>query len=246
MDTKEIIQQLRDYSEHFDNIFINFSGGKDSLIILHLATKALKEVQVVYVDTTMAFPECNEYVRKLCDEWGVELLVLKRRDTDFWGLVERWGFPHTRFRWCMQEMKSLPLMFFNLVRNEQNLHVTGTTIGKSSVRREVYSIREMYYFNQKIGSYVFHPILDWDERTAERYRERYKLPMNPCYSIYGQGGNCYYCPYIKSKEYYLKLAKLHPELFRNIVEAEKRMRHGGAAIYLKKGEVLHLSKLNPQ
>jgi len=208
-----------------------------------MVSRIQKEVKAIYIDTTQALPECNEYVKDLCNDWGVNLTIVKRRDADFWSLVKRWGFPHVRFRWCMREVKTVPLKLFNEHSGGDFLHLTGTNIGKSSVRGRVYGIRGNHYFNRNIGAYVFHPILSWDEQMANEYIEKHDILVNPCYSTYGQGGNCYYCPFVKSKEYYLKLSKIHPELFSNIVAAEKGMRNKGAAIYLGNGKLLHISKL---
>jgi len=243
INAEEVIRLIRDYAGRSDHVFVNFSGGKYSLVLLHLALRALREVKALYVDTTITLPECNEYVKGLCQDWGVELVIVRREDIDFWGLVKRKGFPTPRLRWCMKELKFIPLKLLNKSVGGNCLHLTGTTMSESSKRREVYSIRGAYYLNYIIGSYVLQPILTWNEKIVNKYIEKHRLPVNPCYSLYGNEGNCYYCPHIKSREYYLKLAKTHPKLFSNIVEAEKNLRSGGAAIYLGKGKLLYLSRL---
>lgn len=241
--SEEVIDLIKDYTSDFDNVFVDFSGGKYSLVLLHLALRALREVQVVYVDTTITLPECNEYVEKLSNEWGFELIAIKREDTNFWEIVKKWGFPHARFRWCMKELKSIPLKLFNGSIGGNCLHMTGTTMSESTMRKKVYSIRGAYHFNYSNRSYTLHPILAWNKEMVNEYISKHSLPVNSCYSVYGKEGNCYYCPYMKKKEYYLKLAKVHPELFQNIVDAERDMKKGGAAIYLGRGEVLYLSEL---
>lgn len=246
LNPEKVINLIKNYTGDADNTFVDFSGGKFSLVLLHLALKALKEVRAVYVDTTITLPECDEYVEELQNEWGFELIVIKREDTDFWKLVRRRGFPHARLRWCMKELKSIPLKLFNKSFDWNCVHLTGTTTNESTMRKKVYDVRGMYHFNYSICSYVLHPILNWNEEMVDEYIRKHDLPVNPCYTIYGEGGNCYYCPYVKSKEYYLKLAKLHPDLFVNIVEAEKAMRNKGAAIYLGRGKTLHLSKFTCQ
>jgi len=86
-------------------------------------------------------------------------------------------------------------------------------------------------------------MLKWTEDMVYDYIEAHKLRMNPCYEKYYGSGNCYYCPFVASLMYYSRLAAHQPKLFSKIVEAEKAMRKGGAAIYLGRGKVLHLSKL---
>lgn len=225
------------------DVVVNFSGGRYSLVLLHLALRALGKAKAVYVDTTISLPECDEFVEEICKAWGVELIVLRRKDVDFWDLVKRRGFPHHRFRWCMKEFKSVPLRLFSQSFDGEVLHLVGTSKHESSFRKKVYDIRGMYHYNYSIRAFCLHPMLKWTETMVYKYLEHHNIPLNPCYEKYYNSGNCYYCPYVSSLLYYSKLASLQPKLFAKIVEAEEAMRNGGGAIYLGKGKVLHLSKL---
>lgn len=237
------LKAIQKYSNNGINCIVNFSGGRYSLVLLHLVLRALGKAKAVYVDTTISLPECNEFVNEICDAWGVELIVLKRKDVDFWDLVKRRGFPHHRFRWCMKEFKSIPLRLFSESLDAEVLHLVGTSKHESSFRKKIYDIRGMYHYNYSINSFCLHPMLEWTEKMVYEYVEIHNLPLNPCYEKYYNSGNCYYCPYVSSLLYYSKLASLQPRLFVKIVEAEKAMRNGGGAIYLGRGKVLHLSKL---
>ena len=222
---------------------VDFSGGRYSLVLLHIVSRILKDFKVVYIDTTISLPECNSFVEDICDKMGLDLIVIRRTDTDFWELVKRRGFPHRRFRWCMREFKSIPLKLFNESYDGEILHIVGTSMYESSFRRKVYSIRGPYHYNYSISSYVLHPLLKWTEEMIYEYMKKHGLQLNPCYEKYYSSGNCYYCPFISSLTYYIRLATLQPKLFYKIVEAEKSMRKGGGAIYVGKGKVLHLSSL---
>lgn len=238
--TLKVIQK---YSNNGMDPVVNFSGGRYSLVLLHLVLRALGETKAVYVDTTISLPECNEFVSEICDAWGVELIVLKRKDVDFWDLVKKRGFPHHRFRWCMKEFKSVPLRLFSQSFNGGKvLHLVGTSKHESSFRKKIYDIRGMYHYNYSIRSFCLYPMLEWTEDMIYTYIEKHNLPINPCYEKYYSSGNCYYCPFISSLLYYSRLANLQPTLFSKIIEAEKSMRNGGAAIYLGRGKVLHLNK----
>jgi phosphoadenosine phosphosulfate reductase len=232
---------IKKYANNDMDVVVDFSGGRYSVVLLHLVLKVLKKARAVYVDTTISLPECNEFVNEVCNAWGVDLIVLKRRDVDFWELVKRRGFPHRRFRWCMKEFKSIPLRLFNQSFDSEILHLTGTSKYESSFRKKVYDTRGYYHYNYSINSFVLHPLLDWTEPMIYDYIHKFNLPINPCYEKYYSSGNCYYCPFVTSVLYYLTLANLQPKLFSKIVEAEKAMKKGGGAIYLGKGKVLHLS-----
>jgi 3'-phosphoadenosine 5'-phosphosulfate sulfotransferase (PAPS reductase)/FAD synthetase len=241
MSVSETINTIRKYAGNRENV-VDFSGGRYSLVLLHLALRALGKPVALYIDTTISLPACTEFVNRICDDWGVELTTIKRRDINFWELVKRRGFPHSRFRWCMREFKSIPLLLFNESFDGKILHLVGTSMFESTIRKEIYSVRGMYHYNYSIRSDVLHPMLKWTEEMVNHYIETNNLPLNPCYHKYGRGGNCYYCPHVKSLVYYSRLAEHQPRFFLKIVEAEKAMKHGGAAIYLGKGKLLYLGR----
>ncbi len=234
------LKTIKKYANEGTSVFVDFSGGRYSVVLLHLVLRALGKARAVYVDTTISLPECDDFVRKTCDEWGVDLITLRREDVDFWGMVKRWGFPHRRFRWCMNEFKSIPLRLFNESNGEKILHLTGTSKHESSFRKKIYDVRGAYHYNYSVRSLCLHPLLDWAESMILDYIEKEQLPVNPCYSKYLGSGNCYYCPFVTSLLYYSNLASLQPQLFSRILEAEKAMRKGGGALYLGKGKTLRL------
>lgn len=244
MSVTTTLETIRKYSNNVADVVVNFSGGRYSSALLHLVLKALGRARAVYVDTTIALPECNEFVEEMCQKWGVDLVVLKRRDIDFWGIVKNWGFPHRRFRWCMEEFKSIPLRLFNQSSDSNILHIVGTSKHESSFRKKIYEIRGEYHYNPTIGAFCLHPMLEWTEAMVLEYLAKHKIPINPCYEKYYSSGNCYYCPFIGSILYYRNLASLRPKLFEKIVEAERAMKKAGGAVYLGRGKVLYVSRLS--
>jgi phosphoadenosine phosphosulfate reductase len=243
MSVEESLDIFKHYIDGDKQTVVNFSGGRYSMVLLHLASRVLKDVNAIYVDTTITLPECDDFVKEICDDWGINLKIIKRRDTNFWEMVKNWGFPGRRIRWCMKEFKSNPLRLYNESINDDVLHIVGTSMHESSTRERIYSVRGKYHYNFNINSYILMPLINWTEDMIYKYIKDNNLPINPCYDKYYGGGNCYYCPFISSITYYRKLLELQPDLFYKIVDAEEAMRNKGAAIYSGKGKVMHLSKL---
>jgi sulfate adenylyltransferase subunit 2 len=75
----ESIHIIREGIAEFDRPGILFSGGKDSIVMLHLAVKAMAParlpVPVVHIDTGHNFPEVLEYRDRIVKELGIELVV---------------------------------------------------------------------------------------------------------------------------------------------------------------------------
>lgn len=75
----EAIFILREVYAKFQNPVILFSGGKDSIVVSHLAKKAFHPSKIpfklLHVDTGHNFPETMEFRNRLVESLGVELLV---------------------------------------------------------------------------------------------------------------------------------------------------------------------------
>jgi len=75
----EAIFILREVCAQFQNPVILFSGGKDSILVTHLAKKAFYPAKIpfalLHVDTGHNFPETIQFRDDLVNELGVQLLV---------------------------------------------------------------------------------------------------------------------------------------------------------------------------
>ena len=75
----EAIYILREVWAQFDNPVIMFSGGKDSILLTHLAKKAFYPSKIpfplMHVDTGHNFPETIQFRDDLIKEFGCQLIV---------------------------------------------------------------------------------------------------------------------------------------------------------------------------
>lgn len=81
----EAIYILREVAGQFERPALLFSGGKDSICLVHLALKAFRPGKLpfplVHVDTGHNFPEALAYRDNLAKEIGEQLIVRKVEDT---------------------------------------------------------------------------------------------------------------------------------------------------------------------
>ncbi|MCB0913985.1 MAG: phosphoadenosine phosphosulfate reductase family protein, partial [Propionibacteriaceae bacterium] len=75
----EAIKIFREVAAEFERPVLLFSGGKDSVVMLHLARRAFAPARipfpVMHVDTGHNFDELMEFRDRTVEEFGVELVV---------------------------------------------------------------------------------------------------------------------------------------------------------------------------
>lgn len=81
----EAIHILREVAGQFERPALLFSGGKDSITLVHLALKAFRPGKfpfpLVHIDTGHNFPEVLEFRDQLAEQIGEKLIVRKVEDT---------------------------------------------------------------------------------------------------------------------------------------------------------------------
>jgi sulfate adenylyltransferase subunit 2 len=97
----ESIFIIREVSAQFENPALLFSGGKDSIVMFHLARKAFYPAPppfpLLHIDTGHNFPETLEYRDKVVEKTGVKLVVGSVQESiDSGRVVEEKGYYASR------------------------------------------------------------------------------------------------------------------------------------------------------
>ena len=97
----EAIFVIREVYAQFDNPAILFSGGKDSIVVAHLARKAFWPARIpfpfVHIDTGHNFPETMAFRNQLIEDLGVQLVVGSVQESiDEGAVVEETGMNASR------------------------------------------------------------------------------------------------------------------------------------------------------
>lgn len=81
-------RRIRDWYDYWDgNVYISFSGGKDSTVLLHIARQMYPDIEAVFVNTGLEYPEIQHFVKSF---ENVTILCPKMR---FDEVVKKYGYP---------------------------------------------------------------------------------------------------------------------------------------------------------
>lgn len=80
-------QRIMEWYKHFDgNVYISFSGGKDSTVMTHLVHGIYPEVPLVFANTGLEYPE----IRRFAENMGAEPIYPRMR---FDQVISKYGYP---------------------------------------------------------------------------------------------------------------------------------------------------------
>lgn len=90
LERKVRITQTRifEWYEHYKGqVYISFSGGKDSTVLLDLARRMYPDIEAVFVDTGLEYPEIRDFVKTF-----VNVTIIKP-EMRFDQIINKYGYP---------------------------------------------------------------------------------------------------------------------------------------------------------
>lgn len=80
--------RIREFYEHYNGqVYVAFSGGKDSTVLLDLVRSIYPDVPAVFVDTGLEFPEIREFVKQTNN------VTWLKPEMNFKKVIKKHGFP---------------------------------------------------------------------------------------------------------------------------------------------------------
>ena len=90
-------QRIRQWYEYWDgNVYVSFSGGKDSTVLKHIVDGMYEDVPALFVNTGLEYPEIQRFVKDIkagkydCFNSDVEIV---RPEMRFDEVIRRYGYP---------------------------------------------------------------------------------------------------------------------------------------------------------
>lgn len=208
--------------DKFEDPVVAWSGGKCSTVVLHLALQQLPDIRVIFNDTGVEFPETYKFVKRLREEWDLNLETL-RPGTTFWEIVKKYGFPMLRGHYktdsvskdgrpkCCTLLKEKPVLNAGL-----ECCITGVRVAESRMRMFAVGQRGQYYYAKTLKRWNFHPIAFWTTEEVWNYHEEHQIPHNEIYDKGHDRCGCWPCTgYIGWRE---SLANSHPKMYQTLTK----------------------------
>ena len=196
---EESIYIIREVAGQFDNPCLLFSGGKDSITLLHLAQKAFAPATIpfplVHIDTGHNFPETIELRDKLVATHGLRLIVGSvQNDIDAGNVIEEKG------RHASRNSLQTTTLLKTIEENKFDACMGGARRDeeKARAKERVFSVRDDFgQWNEKLqrpelfdmlngmihnGENVrVFPISNWTELDVWHYIRQEKLEIPAIY-----------------------------------------------------------------
>lgn len=172
MTVKEIENQITKYQSSEKKIFVTSSFQTQSIPLLHILSSIANDMDILFIHTGFHFPETITFRDEIVDLLGLNLIdvrsfVPKIQQKDVNGQLYFVSDPDH----CCFLNKTKPL----------EAHLTQYDVWISGVRSDQSESRKKMKTEQPgpFDIIRFHPMLDWDEKKIDDYRQYHQLPAHP-------------------------------------------------------------------
>lgn len=223
--TDAIAEHITDQGREVAAVVTLFSGGNDSTVLAHLFRQ--QATHAAHANTTIGIERTREFVRDVCEEWGLPLLErTPPREADHYrALVLDQGFPGPGHHFKMfQRLKERAL---RQVRNELVTNPRRERVVFLAGRRRAESQRRAAIpMTERQGSIVYvSPLVHWTKPDLTTYRLMHAksadgpVPVNEVSDLIHMSGECL-CGSFASQNEREELTFWFPDVIADIAALE--------------------------
>lgn len=169
-------RRVRWAAETFGNgLVMTTSFGVQSAVMLHLVTRIVPTIPVVFIDTGYLFPETYRFAEELTQRLRLNLKIYQPLMT----AARQEAIHGKRWEQGIDGLKRYNLM--NKVEPmDRAVRELGATAWLAGLRRDQSSSREhLPIVHRQNRITKIHPILDWTNARVHRYLAEHDLPYHP-------------------------------------------------------------------
>ena len=226
---------MQDFFDRHEKVALMFSGGKDSLVCLHLIEKYLDRTVVVWVNTGANFPE----IEALMEETKAKVPHFFEITTNQPKSIEANGYPvdvvpvnYTNLGQSVTSIKDLKLRsYFDCCSENfwipcdtemRKLGITGVIRGQRELEGHRAPIKSGHIEN---GIEYLLPIESWTDSEVTDYLRSKDVIIDERLSMAHSSLDCWNCTAFmaESSERFKYIKKNHPSKYESIVEIVKKI-----------------------
>jgi sulfate adenylyltransferase subunit 2 len=193
----ESVHIMREVAAEFDRPALLFSGGKDSVVMLHLAKKAFAPgpvpFPVMHVDTGHNFPEVLDYRDRAAQAYGVRLVVASVQESIDKGRVRERPDGSRNPLQTVTLLDAIAEHKFDAVfgggrrdeekaRAKERVFSLRDEFGQWDPRRQRPELWQLYNGRHRPGEHVrVFPLSNWTELDVWQYLEREQVELPTIY-----------------------------------------------------------------
>ncbi|MDM8313611.1 phosphoadenosine phosphosulfate reductase family protein [Clostridium cadaveris] len=115
-------RRIRDWYNYYGGqVYVSFSGGLDSTVLLHMVRSIYPEVEAVFCDTGLEYPELKEFIKSF------DNVTIIKPDISFRQVIKKYGYPLVSKETAAKVRK---LRHGNLCERYRNYLLNGDERGK--------------------------------------------------------------------------------------------------------------------
>lgn len=194
--TDEAIAYVQGYKDKYslEDMFVSFSGGKDSTVTSDIVTRAFSSNKILHIfgDTTLEFPMTYEYKKRFIKNHRV--LTAKNYEKNFENLCEQIGPPSRLMRWCCTVFKTgaITQKIDSAFKGKINiLSFQGIRHSESASRSKYDRESESPKITKQT---VVSPIIEWSDFDVWLYILTTGIDFNYAYRLGYSRVGCWCCP----------------------------------------------------
>jgi sulfate adenylyltransferase subunit 2 len=181
---------LREAKARFKNLAALWSMGKDSTAMLAIARKAFfgkVPFPVIHIDNGIDFPETYEFRKRLADEWGLDLIVVKSVIKDDISGIRCCGANKTDALKKLLDERGFDGLIVSIRRDEHGIRAKERYFSprdkefKWNYKEQPPEVWEYASRFEDTSHVRIHPLLQWNEIDIWRYLKQEEVPINPLY-----------------------------------------------------------------
>jgi len=154
--------RIREWYDYWNGeVSISFSGGKDSTVLLHIARNMYPNIEAVYVDTGLEFPEIRKFVKT------IDNVTWLKPEMNFKQVIETygWNFPSKEVALLLYYAKHSKNKKQNYINYLNGLNADGTyNAFKQRFKKYVYLLDAPFKISNKC-------CIIMKEKPLDKYRK---------------------------------------------------------------------------